>query len=280
MSSAGFVASVVIPAHNEEARIGICLATLLRDSVPGEFEVVVVANGCEDGTAAVARSVDRGVKVVETPVARKTAALNLGDDVASTFPRIYLDADVLLDTNSARLVVRALEAGPALAAAPGIRVDVSSSSWVVRQYYRVWTSMAWVGASMIGSGVYALSAEGRDRFGPFPDVLAEDYWLSGQFGMQERLSVPGARFTVRAAPDLRTLVRRKARILAYNRLIDAEIESSPGEVPTRGKGIFGAVRNDPSLCVPAILYVLIAVVSNAWAAIKVKRGSLEWVSDR
>ena len=46
--------SVVIAAHNEEALLGRCLDALLSDAEPGEFEVVVVPNGCTDSTARVA----------------------------------------------------------------------------------------------------------------------------------------------------------------------------------------------------------------------------------
>ncbi|MFD0821455.1 glycosyltransferase family 2 protein, partial [Micromonospora zhanjiangensis] len=100
-------ASVVIPAHNEAALLGRCLARLLADATPGEFEVIVAANGCTDDTALVARTVP-GVDVVEIPVASKAAALNAADEVAAAFPRIYLDADVELTTAGARALAAAL----------------------------------------------------------------------------------------------------------------------------------------------------------------------------
>ena len=58
------LASVVIPAHNEEAVLGRCLRVLLAGSTPGELDVVVVANACTDRTAEIAR--EAGVRVVET----------------------------------------------------------------------------------------------------------------------------------------------------------------------------------------------------------------------
>src|SRR5206468_9477454 len=86
------VTSVVIPAHNEAAVIGRLLTAILADAGPDEFEIVVVPNGCTDDTAAVASSF--GVRVVETEVASKVAALRLGDASVKSFPRIYVDADV------------------------------------------------------------------------------------------------------------------------------------------------------------------------------------------
>ena len=46
--------SVILPASNEEAWIGGCLEALFA-SEPIEAEVIVVANGCHDRTAEVAR---------------------------------------------------------------------------------------------------------------------------------------------------------------------------------------------------------------------------------
>ena len=49
--------SVILPASNEEAYIGPCLAALFASHpVPGGAEVIVVANGCRDATAERARA--------------------------------------------------------------------------------------------------------------------------------------------------------------------------------------------------------------------------------
>ena len=60
--------NIIIPAHNEEASIGRCLSALLSGSHPGEFEIIVVCNGCSDGTANVARGFGSTVRVVELEV--------------------------------------------------------------------------------------------------------------------------------------------------------------------------------------------------------------------
>ncbi|MGE0066157.1 MAG: glucosyl-3-phosphoglycerate synthase [Solirubrobacterales bacterium] len=54
--------AVVVPAHNEEERIGACLDALAvqRGVTPDAYEVIVVLDACEDGTAAaVAAAVER-----------------------------------------------------------------------------------------------------------------------------------------------------------------------------------------------------------------------------
>ncbi len=48
-------AMVVVPARDEEARVGACLAALAAQVDAPPFEVVLVLDGCVDGTEAVAR---------------------------------------------------------------------------------------------------------------------------------------------------------------------------------------------------------------------------------
>src|SRR6476619_2539417 len=110
--------SVVIAAHNEQDVLGRCLDALLRTARMGELEIAVVCNGCTDGTADVARGYGEDVRVLETPEASKTAALNLGDRVVFGFPRFYVDADVTLPLASVRRIAVRLAKGDALAAAP------------------------------------------------------------------------------------------------------------------------------------------------------------------
>src|SRR5947209_18274033 len=112
------VISVVVPAHNESGGIGRLLTGLLADAKPDEFDIVVVANGCTDDTAPVAAAFGPPVTVLSTPVPSKFAALRLGDEHARGFPRLYVDADVELSTDSARALAAALTDPGILAAAP------------------------------------------------------------------------------------------------------------------------------------------------------------------
>ena len=76
---------VIIPAHNEEAVIGRCLGTLLAAAPPGALEVIVVANGCSDRTAATAAAFGPpDVRVVELGQASEHAAIHLPAFIAVT----------------------------------------------------------------------------------------------------------------------------------------------------------------------------------------------------
>lgn len=176
--------SVVIPAHNEGEVIGRCLDSLLDGMEPGELDVVVVCNGCEDDTAERARSAGHVVRVLELAVASKSAALRTGDEAARAWPRLYLDADVVLPGSSARAVLAHLKAG-AVAARPPLRYDTSHAAALVRSYYRARSRVPAVLNSLWGAGVYGLSAAGRQRFRAFPDLTADDLWLDRQFDPSE-----------------------------------------------------------------------------------------------
>ena len=93
--------SIVIAAHNKEAVIGRCLDALLANAAPASFDMTMVANGCTDATAHIAATRTR-VQVLDLVSAGKTGALNEGDAVAVGFPRIYLDADIVITAAGVR----------------------------------------------------------------------------------------------------------------------------------------------------------------------------------
>ncbi len=114
--------AIIIPAHNEAARIDATLQAVLSSIGDEGVQVIVVCNGCNDDTADRARQYAPRVCVLETTVASKTNALNLGDEAASSFPRIYLDADVIVSKSLVSDLVRALEAGSSARCVSGRRI--------------------------------------------------------------------------------------------------------------------------------------------------------------
>jgi glycosyltransferase involved in cell wall biosynthesis len=176
--------SVVIPAHDEAPVIRRCLDALLTGFAPGELDVVVVCNGCGDDTAQRARAAGDAVRVIELVAASKPAALRSGDAASTAFPRLYVDADVVMPGAAARVVLERLRAG-ALAARPPIRYASSEASAPVRSYYRARSRVPAVRGSLWGAGVYGLSEAGRSRFASFPDVVADDLWVDRLFDRSE-----------------------------------------------------------------------------------------------
>lgn len=94
--STGPAVSIVIPTHNRRASVERTLRALAGQTYPlRAIEVIVVADGCSDGTPRVA-GIDRpiAVRVIEQPKQGAAAARNRGAAAASADLLIFLDDDV------------------------------------------------------------------------------------------------------------------------------------------------------------------------------------------
>lgn len=227
------LASVVIPAHDEQAHIVENLTALLADLPQGSLEVVVVCNGCRDDTASVAGSVP-GVRVVELPKASKIAALRAGDAEAAYFPRIYLDGDVRLSGRAAAALAEALAKPAPRVAGVLPEVDLSGASWSVRRFYGFRLRLPVLRQGIIGAGVYALNEAGRDRLGVWPDVLGDDAYVLRSFTPQERILVQGHCTRVVAPPTLRDVIRRGVRVRRGNAELGSLTTGNVAAAPSTG----------------------------------------------
>jgi glycosyltransferase involved in cell wall biosynthesis len=218
------VTSIVIPAHNEEKVIVRLLDALTAGTAgstgpdaagpagtgPDALDIVVVCNGCTDGTArAAARP---GVRVVEIDTPSKYAALRTGDEHARRFPRLYVDADVVITAAGVRVLAAAVAPHTGvLAAAPARDLPMTGCAWRVRAYYSVWQRLPAVRGGLFGRGVIALSKDGHARIADLPPLMADDLAASLAFAPAERLVVPSARVTVHPPRTWADLIRRRVR---------------------------------------------------------------------
>ena len=248
--------SVVIPAHNEQMVIERCLRSFLAGPLPDELEVIVVCNGCTDETARVAREVDPLIQVIETDVPSKSNALNLGDATATTFPRMYLDADIELGPGALQACFDVIQGG-VHASAPRAVFEYGEASLPVRMFHTAWLRVPYFNGSMIGTGVYTMSEEGRNRFDHFPSIIADDGFARLQFDASERVAVPDVTFTIRIPQTLESLISIKSRVLAgsdelfdlYPELLQQEETNKPAAV--------AAVLKRPHLWPSFVVYVAI-----------------------
>jgi glycosyltransferase involved in cell wall biosynthesis len=206
--------SVVIAAHNEAAVIGRCLDALLAES-PGGLDITVVANGCSDETAAVAAR-RPGVRVLDLAEPGKANALNAGDRAAHGFPRVYLDADIVLPPGAVPALAAALDSGPALAVVPRREFDLSGRPLAVRAFYAINSRLPAYRNALFGRGVIALSAAGRSRFETFPGLIADDLFLDSLFTDAEKRQVDTVVSRIATPRRTRDLVRRLTRVRAGN----------------------------------------------------------------
>lgn len=272
--------SIIIPAYNEADVIERCLDALTARPVEGGIEIIVACNGCKDATAELAGAYAPAVRVVETQTASKIAALNLGDSAATGFPRIYLDADVVVDLETIEALAEALRVDQALAAAPKMHVDLSQSSWPVRAFYRVWLEQPYHQQGLIGGGFYAVSEAGRARFDAFPPVIADDEFVRRHFNADERLNPEGLTFTIKAPHRFSDLVKVKTR----SRLGRMELKQkfprlSSGSGEESGSKTFD-IGKKPGLWPAAFVYLLVNALTRLRARRQIRElDSYQWERD-
>ena len=112
--------SVLVAARDEERLLASCLDSVAAQDIgDGRVEAVVIANGCTDGTADLARAWSRAhstipVTVLELPDGNISAALNAGADAARGRIVAIVDADSRMEPSLARRIVeRDAEGWPA-----------------------------------------------------------------------------------------------------------------------------------------------------------------------
>lgn len=294
---------IVIPAHDEERGIGRLLVRLLADAAPGEFDVVVVCNGCTDGTARAAAAYGPAVRVVETPAAGKHRALRLGDEHTDTFPRIYLDADVELGASDIRGIADAVRqrvsqlrapaeaaepeaadalgsaSPPVLAAAPERRLARTGVSWRVRWFYEIWLRLPGVRDGLYGRGVIALSEEGWRRIAELPPLMGDDLAVSALFQPHERRIVTGAIVVIHPPRTWADLIRRRIRAMTAT----AQFEQSAvttANTRTGKSDLLAVLRAEPRLAPHVVLFAAVAVISRRKARRAIASGDFStWLRD-
>lgn len=274
--------SIIIPAHNEAQVIRRCLEQATSSLGPGEAEVIVVCNGCSDDTAKIAKAYGAPVRVIETAIPSKVHALNLGDEAAAGFPRVYMDADIRMEGRTIRRIAEVLNEGPCLAASPTMNMDLERSSWFVRAYYRIWGALPYTREGFMGVGVYALSEAGRRRFDRFPEVIADDGYVRMLFDHSERVAVPDCVSVVVGPAQLRDLIKIKTRSrLGFYQLRRRFPELAAREAAGKqyGRASRGILAH-PLLWPSALVYLAVNLIAKYRARRQVDRiGQYTWERD-
>lgn len=271
--------TIIIAAHNEENVIGATLDVLLTDPGSDAPTIIVVPNGCTDATAEVARR--RGVRVVDVQTPGKAAALNAGDLEADSYPRIYLDADIIVPPGGVRALVNALATTGALVAVPGRRLALEGRPWPVRAYFTINARLPVFQLGLFGRGLVAMSQQGRSRFDQFPLVVADDLFLDSLFTEDERVAVPEIEVVVETPYTTQALMHRLIRVRRGNAAMRGQ--AAPGNPvgvrrADRWSWLRDVVMKDLRLAPAGVVYAVLSL----WAALWAKRGprsSLSWGRD-
>lgn len=283
------VTSIVIPAHNEGRVIGRLLDALLTEApAPGQPDIIVVCNGCTDDTAEVASARGPRVRVVEIPTPSKHQALRVGDEHARGFPRLYVDADVVVGAADVRALTDALAAGPALlAAAPGRDIPLGGCVWPVRAYYRVWQLLPAVREGLFGRGVIAVTEPGHARLAVLPPLMADDLAASLAFAPGERRVVEEARVVVLPPRTWGDLIKRRVRAATSSAELErfqvarASGPAAPQPSARTGTGDLRALlRAQPRLLPGVAVFVVAALAARRGARKAIRSGDFStWLRD-
>ncbi|MCZ4351261.1 glycosyltransferase [Roseovarius aestuarii] len=183
-------ASIILPAHNEAGYLGDCLNALFVGGI-GQAEVIVVANGCNDNTADIARSFmarHPTLRVIDTPTGGKPNALRMGDAAAQHDTRIYLDADVIVAPGliPALIAVLSVDAPRYASGTPQV---MHARSAITRAYARLWCTLPFMDSGAPGFGLFAMNGSGRARWGAWPDIISDDTFARLHFTPSERVQL-------------------------------------------------------------------------------------------
>ena len=272
-------ATIVIPAHNEANVIQRCLEHIYDTSEPGEFEVIVVCNGCTDNTAGVVRQNFPLARILETPVASKVYSLNLADVTSSCFPRIYLDADLAVNADSLRSLIEPLVKGEAQASCGRMEIDTRRSGILVKAFYQVWQENSYLEDGKFG-GLFAVSETGHRRISPFINVTNDDELVRRQFKKSERYFASNCVFRMTAPRTLGGLVKIRTRAIRGTiELAKLGLNDNSGSSISKFGRFLGRISRKPSLWVSLPFYLMISVFVRVKIALYNPKNPALWERD-
>ncbi|MCK0067851.1 glycosyltransferase [Kordiimonas laminariae] len=221
------VCSIITPAYNEANVIGKTLQSLLKDARPNEFEIIIICNGCTDNTANIANEYAPDAQIITTDIASKSKALNLGIEAASTYPLVFLDADIKTTAPAVRAMVHRLNWSDAFLAYGTAKFRTENASWAVRAFYKAWYLNPYFDKQKMG-GFFAVSKSGLERLQEIPETLNDDEFVRRRLIINSTW-VENAPYHVEPPRDLTNLIKVRSRVYRGNKLLEADMEPLGGQ---------------------------------------------------
>lgn len=206
------MATIIIPAHNEAAVIRHCLDSIVHQT--NVDKIIVACNGCTDNTVEIINThyanIDKLVCLdIDKP--SKTNAINEAEKYVHTYPVFYIDADTHLSNDAITNIISGMQTQQLELAAPTPMIDTSASSWLVKQYYKIWLQLPYIKAGVIATCSFVVSEQGRKRFHQFPDIINDDGYMRCQFKANEIGNIANSEITIKAPRDVYSLIKIKTR---------------------------------------------------------------------
>lgn len=267
--------SAIVPAYNEAASIADCLSPLADLAEQTGGEVIVVCNGCHDQTAEIARTFN-GVQVIETSVASKVYALNLGDEAATQFPRVYIDADLKISVDSLTHLVKSADVQVPRLVSPRMKMDMQGVALLVRLFTEFWTSLP--AYPVRTGGCYAVSQTGRERFEQFPELSADDTFVRAQFSNDEVLHTDHAVFIAKSPRTLTGLINIRKRVKRGNSKLIEHNQGGLGAPQNSSRAVISAAFRSPRSFAGGLVFCGLTLW--VWTTLKLERSAdVKWDRD-
>lgn len=215
--------TLIIAAHNEEQVLEKKLVNSLELDYPdGRLEIIVAADGSDDGTVDVARNfVDSGVRVLHRPERLgKSAALNRAVEVARHDIVVFSDANNHYEVDAVRQLVAPF-AEPRVGVVTGAKEVVEGEGHVAGEgiYWRyedaIKRAESDLGCCSAVTG--EITAIRRSLIEPIPpEIINDDFWLAMRAVCQgaQVVYAPDARSIEPPSGDLRSERVRRTRMVA------------------------------------------------------------------
>ena len=253
--------SVIIPAYNERNCIGSTLHSLTKEAKTGEFDVIIVCNGCSDNTAEIAREACEQARIVETPVASKTNALNIGLQEARCKMVVFLDADIKTSATSVRLLLKALIASNCDLAFGKAEFNTKNCSPAVGAFYQAWHLNPYFDGGKVG-GFFAVSAAGLKRLSSFPDLTNDDEYVRRML-MANSVFVPAATYAVEPPRTLASLIKVRSRVYRGNKQLAAlNVPAAHNQQHDNASRFLWRLVRNPRAWAGAFVFATVAVAAH------------------
>jgi glycosyltransferase involved in cell wall biosynthesis len=210
--------TVVIPAFNEAGIILEKLENTLSLDYPADrIEVLVASDGSADATNDLVERFGRGVRLIALPRMGKNRALNEAAVVGTGEVLVFTDADTKL-TRETLLRVTAPFADPEVGGVAGERRHGDSSKPKRRgaAYGKRLLRRLMSRAGNVTSAEGQIYAVRRELFGPVPENVPDDFWISTRIVAAHRRLVyepRAASYPFAGASVVRDPFERKVRII-------------------------------------------------------------------
>ncbi len=174
--------SVIIPAHNEERRIGSCLESLFSQKDAPDREVIVIDNASSDGTAEIVSKFP-GVKIIKEPKKGVTLARNRGAAEARGDILFFLDADTIIPSDYLKRISEKFKKDKDLILVSGPYSYIIDSNFYIRftlffvYYFLAWPAECFFNrflglASSLNAGNFAVAKKHFREVGGFNENIA------------------------------------------------------------------------------------------------------------